>query len=102
VVFGLPVDTAHPMRGDLGERVRAQTTLRAGDVLSFGSWPHRVSLLAVPHPERVLFQATRTYGRRLPALQAVWDDLDGRFPWDAGYAPPRWLQPLPGTAAWRA
>lgn len=30
------------------------------------------------------------------------DDIEGRFPWDAGYAAPRWLQPLPATAAWRA
>jgi len=102
VVFGLPVDTAHPMLNDLGERVRAGARLDAGDVLSFADWPHRVQLLAVPHPERVLFQATRTYGGPVPALQAVWDDAGGRFPWEAGHTAPRWLQPMPGTSAWRA
>lgn len=102
VVFGLPLTTACPMLNDLGERVRAGETLRAGDVLRFADWPHRVHLLAVPHPERVLFQAIRTYGRPVPALQAVWDDLGGRFPWDDGYAAPRWLQPLPDSRAWRA
>ena len=102
VVFGLPADTAQPVLNDLGERVRAGTTLRARDVLSFDPWPHRVHLLAVPHPERVLFQAVRTYGRPVPALQAVWDDAAGRFPWEAGYTVPRWLQPMPGTHAWRA
>jgi hypothetical protein len=102
VVFGLPVDTAHPMLNDLGERVRAGAMLAAGTEVSFGSWPHRVHLLAVPHPERVLFQATRTYGRPVPALQAVWDDRSGRFPWQAGYSAPRWLQPLPDSPSWRA
>ena len=102
VVFGVPVDTSHPLLNDLGERVRSGVTLRPGDVLSFGPWPHRVHLLAVPHPERVLFQATRTYGRPVPALQAVWDDLGGRFPWEEGYAAPRWLQPLPDSPSWRA
>ena len=102
VVFGLPVETAHPLLNDLGERVRSGETLAAGTELSFGAWPHRVHLLSAPHPDRVLFQATRTYGRPVPALQAVWDDRSGRFPWQPGYCVPRWLQPLPDSASWRA
>jgi Domain of unknown function (DUF4262) len=102
VVFGLRVHVATAVLNSLGALVREGSALSPGERLSFGAWPHQVHLLDVPHPERVLFQALRTYGRTVPALQAVWNDAAGRFPWDPGYCVPRWLQPLPGTAAWHA
>ncbi|RAN79713.1 hypothetical protein B5P43_13105 [Bacillus sp. SRB_336] len=51
--------------------------------------------LEVLHPEGVMIWAHEMYGRRLSAIQLVWTDDEGRFPW-APNADPELLQPLHG------
>lgn len=54
-----------------------------------------VYLLEVLHPEDILIWAHEMYGRRLSAIQLVWTDDEGRFPW-APNANPELVQPLHG------
>jgi hypothetical protein len=54
-----------------------------------------VYLLVVLHPEDILIWAHEMYGRRWSAIQRVWTDDEGRFPW-APNANPELVQPLPG------
>ncbi|PYI67473.1 hypothetical protein CVV68_10285 [Arthrobacter livingstonensis] len=51
--------------------------------------------LEVVHPEDVLIWAHELYGCRMSAIQLVWTDVEGRFPW-APNANPELLQPLHG------
>jgi len=75
-----------------------------GEVLTFEQWGHRIAVEQLPNPAQILFSANRHYRRpdeaSVPAYQLTYDDLEGHFPWDEGYANPPHLQPRPGT--WRA
>lgn len=53
-------------------------------------------LLPLAHPTRRLASAVSLYGPKVTGLQAVYADLGGRFPWEAGYEHHR--QPLLGHA----
>jgi hypothetical protein len=56
----------------------------------------------VPNPGEILLGANGYYQRppeySVPALQLSYDDKEGRFPWEPGYASPA-MQPRPGTFA---
>jgi hypothetical protein len=47
-----------------------------------------------------VFEANRFYQRpdefSVPVLQLSYDDTEGRFPWEDGFATPE-IQPRPGT-----
>jgi hypothetical protein len=57
----------------------------------------------VPNPHEILYVAQNVYSGpglpTVPALQVCYPDAHGRYPWDAGYADTRWLQPPPGRFA---
>jgi hypothetical protein len=97
LVFGMSQLSACGVLNDLGERVRGGQRLQAGMTLGFDNWPHRVRLLTVADSSPILFAANRAYqlpgSPPVPALQAVWDDKGGRFPWDPGYSVPVHVQP---------
>ena len=101
LIFGLPHDSASSVLNDLCERVRRGGPIIAGELQTFDNWPHRLHAFALADTSEVLFAANRFYNRPpddpVPALQLVWDDRWGRFPWEPGYDPPDWLQPVPGT-----
>lgn len=101
VVFGLDQQSAGSALNDLGDRIRGGATLVEGELVSFAEWPCRLHVLALPNAAEILFSANRFYGRAdddpVAALQLVWDDRGGHFPWEPDYEPPGWLQPLPGT-----
>jgi len=103
VVVGLPPGTAAGVLNSLGAQVKAGGTLVPGVLLTLPQWPHRIVAEAIPNPGEIVLGANRHYRRppeaSVPALQLSYDDVDGRFPWEAGYAAPE-LQPRPGT--WRA
>ncbi len=86
---------------DVGGRVKAGEQFLPGMLISFDSWPHRLTVEEVPNPAAILFSANRHYGRpdeaSVSALQLTHDDTEGRFPWDFGYSIPAWVQPRPGT-----
>ena len=101
VVFGLAPHNAGPVLNDVGARVRAGSVLVPGALVDFDDWAHSVTVEAVPNPGEILFSANAHYGRSpfasVPALQLTYDDVDGRFPWDADYRRPQWVQPRPGA-----
>jgi hypothetical protein len=101
VVFGMDPGDSAGVLNDVGGRVRDGERVIPGELLSFTNWPHRLHVLPLVNPAEVLFAANRFYRRPdhdpVPALQLVWDDREGRFPWEPDFAAPRWLQPLPGT-----
>jgi hypothetical protein len=63
-------------------------------------WPHQISPEPVPNPGEIVFEANRYYQRpadvSVSVLQLSYDDTEGRFPWEKGYAAPE-MQPRPGT-----
>jgi hypothetical protein len=100
VIVGVDPGTAAGVLNDLGERVRRGEALVAGQAVTFESWPHRVVPETLPNPGHILLSANSFYRRppkySVEAMQLSYDDLEGRFPWEAGYSAPH-LQPRPGT-----
>jgi hypothetical protein len=100
LILGVTPGTASGVLNDVARRVRADRALTPGEVLTFDSWPHRVAVEVLPNPQAILFVANDFYERTddlsVPAYQLTYDDRSGRFPWDAGYDVPPWIQPRPG------
>lgn len=104
VVLSLDTGTAASLLNALCDRVRAGESLVPGQLLTFEQWAHRVTVEDLPNPGEVLFVANRHYRRpdsnSIQAYQLTYDDMEGRFPWETGYANGPHLQPRPGN--WRA
>ncbi|WP_040517447.1 DUF4262 domain-containing protein [Gordonia neofelifaecis] len=97
VMTGLPPDLAgvlleHAARSviadrsfgpgsDVPARLRRPVRFRAVDVID--SEPMRLTRIV--------------YGRQFDAVQLVWPDDDGRYPWQPGYSIPTQVQPLLGV-----
>jgi Domain of unknown function (DUF4262) len=58
-----------------------------------------VEFVAIPHPDLYLDIALALYGHRIRALQVVWADHWGRWPWDSGFRDGRGGQPVLGPRA---
>ncbi|PZF84006.1 DUF4262 domain-containing protein [Jiangella anatolica] len=101
LVYGLDLQSSAWVLNHLGERVRDGERFGPGRPLRLHGWSHRLQLFPFHDGEEpaVLGSAQRFYGRGpadpVPALQLIWDDADGRFPWDEGYELPAGLQPAP-------
>jgi hypothetical protein len=100
LILGVAPGTASGVLNDVARRVRAGRALTPGEVLVFDEWPHRVTVELLPNPQAILFVANDFYERTddtsVPAYQLTYDDRSRRFPWDAGYDVPSWIQPRPG------
>ena len=100
LIFGVPPGTAAVVLNSLGDRIRAGENLLPGLELTFEEWPQRVIPEQIPNPGEIVFDSNRFYqrpdGHSVPVLQLSYDDAEGRFPWDEGYAAPE-MQPRPGT-----
>lgn len=96
VVTGLPplvahrllTKTAHLMV-DHGEPVEAATVIDDDAELL-------LEVVDVDHPDVHLLMAVNLYGPRFRALQLVWADNRGRFPWEPRWAHGRRHQPVLG------
>lgn len=101
LVYGLPDGDACWVLNNLAERVRQGQRFAPGRVYPLDDSPRQVHLFAFHDdgPVPVLISAQRFYDRSradpVPALQCVWNDGRGRFPWEPGYDLPAGLQPLP-------
>lgn len=67
-----------------------QITLRAGPL---------VEVVEVEHPDAHMYAAVAIFGGELRALQLVWADRRGRWPWAAGFDDGRVRQPVLGVRA---
>ncbi|WP_170131295.1 DUF4262 domain-containing protein [Quadrisphaera granulorum] len=82
LVSGRGPAEARCLLGVLGDEVLAGHRFHVGDVLRRGPWP-QLRLLRVTSPEAlVVAQAVAADDVEIPALQVVWCDDDGRWPWD--------------------
>ncbi len=100
LIFDVSPETASGVLNDLGERIRSGEDLMPGQLITFDEWPHRIIPEPVPNPGEIVFDSNRYYQRpdehSVAALQLSYDDVEGRFPWEDGYAA-RQRQPRPGT-----
>ena len=77
------VDGEPPTRGE-------QIALRAGPL---------IEIVEVEHPDAHMDTAVAFYGSEFRALQLVWADGQGRWPWDARFGGRRGGQPVLGVRA---
>ncbi len=84
VVSGADFTTAHRVVDALAEIVRGGRRLRAGDEVDAAEAGRRCVMVRVAVPARLaVAQALYASGRApVPALQAVWADERGRWPWE--------------------
>ncbi len=100
LIFDVSPATASRVLNDLGTRVRSGENLVEGQLITSGEWPHRLVLERLPNPGEIVFTANHFYRRppdenSVEVLQVTYDDTNGRFPWDDGYAGAG-RQPRPG------
>jgi hypothetical protein len=100
LIFGVSPDDAATILNTLGERIRAGDNLVPGQLLTHTDWRRRIVVEKLPNPGEIVFSANRHYGRppgfSVPVLQLSYDDANGRFPWEPGFAEAG-TQPRPGT-----
>lgn len=105
VIYGLEPRHSARILNDVGEQIRNGLDLTDSEAVYATSIhpSHRLGILPVPNPESVVLVAQEQYrtdgGHVVPALQLVYADLFGRYPWEPSYRYPRWMQPMPGTFA---
>src|SRR5262245_15942644 len=88
-IFALPIDVAHGLLNDIGERVRAGGALRRHAPLSGVIKGYDLAVRRVDESWfDDLFCAGLAFYQRppLPFVQVVWPDPAGRFPWQPGAA----------------
>lgn len=87
VVFGLPPEVAHTIINDVGRRVKNGKRFKDGDVVEkLANFP--MAFVEVPRDrfEGHLNVALAYYGHgEFTALQLVWPDTQGKFPWQPSY-----------------
>jgi len=102
VMVGVGKAVAAGVLNTLGRRIRGGDTLMLGQIVTIDDWPHRVVPEDVPNAGEIVLWANDYYHRpaehSVPVLQLTYDDREGHFPWEEGYAAPD-QQPRPGTWA---
>jgi len=100
LIFGVGPEAALEVLNDAGAWIQGGGEMLPGMLLTLGDWPHRIIPEPVPNPGDIVLWANSHYRRpseySVPVLQLTYDDAEGRFPWDEGYATPE-SQPRPGT-----
>jgi hypothetical protein len=89
VVLGLPGGVAHRLLNAVGAEVRAGRAFAAGSASREILERFDVAFRPVPpeaHRGRLGWAVWFYDGPAFPALQVVYPDRDGRFPWEAGVA----------------
>jgi Domain of unknown function (DUF4262) len=98
IVFGLELDIMHRMINNIGEEIRNGRRFAPGDFSAEVLDDCDVAFRGVErrHFDEYLGFAQRIHeGDGFAAIQMVWPDSKGRFPWDAGFPDPlRPRQPM--------
>jgi hypothetical protein len=102
IAFGLPPERLHGLLNLVGDDAKAGGHRGPGDVSAEFIEGYPCSFIEFPATafREYLGYALWFYsGAPFPALQLVWPDKHGRFPWDAEVVPEvRRLQPTPGKS----
>jgi hypothetical protein len=88
IIFGLPPDVARPaLHSVAGDIIAGRRTVRPGQHADDVLEGHQAQFVPVSEPERHLPAAALFYagtGTAIRALQIVWPDRYGRWPWQTG------------------
>lgn len=97
IVTGVQQDPATTLLGVWAEYLLDESVVLPGEVLESGPW--LAQAVEVERPQDHLLMACRLYGDAVRALQLVWADEAGRWPWDRGHRARRAGQPVLGERA---
>ena len=97
VVAAVRPDEAARLLRHWGEYLLDESAVLAGECLHSGPW--LLEAVDVERPHDHLPFARQLYGDRVRALQLVWADGAGRWPWERGHQARRSGQPLLGRRA---
>ena len=96
VVTGLPYDRAVDLLNGVAEHVRHADAPRAGEVIPLRDGPV-IEIVRVAEPSVHLSVAAAINGPGFAALQLVYADDRGHWPWDVGFRGGRGGQPVLGA-----
>jgi hypothetical protein len=101
LVTGLAQDKAARLLNDVALAALDGRVFRPGAHIAVGDGP-LLEIVEVEHPDAHLNFAVALGGSDIRALQLVWSDDRGRWPWAAGWGPGRLRQPVLGIRAAKA
>jgi hypothetical protein len=87
VVFGLPPQVALSVLNDAARRARAGTLPLDSAVDDICNFPVVFKLVEASAAAEYILAANQRAGHSLRAVQMVWPDKGGRFPWEVGFDP---------------
>jgi hypothetical protein len=96
VVTGMPYDRAVDLLNDVAEHILHGDAPRPGEVLPLRGGPV-VEIVRVAEPSVHLAVAAALNGPQFTALQLVYADDHGHWPWEAGFRGGRGGQPVLGA-----
>ncbi len=92
-----PLRALHLLREFAG-RIESTLRLPPGKQVALSRRDH-VEIVKVAHPDAHMGFAIRLYGREVRAMQLVWTDEHGRWPWASDFNDGRGTQPVLGARA---
>lgn len=96
LIYGLPSEVATVVLNAAGARMGEDGPLQDGQRLSGLIQNYDLAVVDAVHTHD-LAMARRFYGNdQVQAIQLVWPDQNGRYPWDEGYSIRPTTQPLTG------
>ena len=96
LVTGLSADSAAQVLNDVAVAAVGGRVFEPGTHIAVGDGP-LLEIVEVDHPDAHLNFAVALGGPELRALQLVWADDRGRWPWAAGWGPGQPRQPVFGV-----
>lgn len=97
IVLGLQEAKAAPLIHGWANYLLDESLVLPGETMGFGT--RLLEAVEVSRPEDHLFFAVDLYGEAVRALQLVWNDDRGRWPWEPGHRARRAGQPVLGKRA---
>jgi hypothetical protein len=101
LVTGLPQEDAARVLNDVAVAAVGGRVFKPGAHIAVGDGP-LLEVVEVEHPDAHLNFAMALGGPNIRALQLVWADDRGRWPWAAGWGPGQLRQPVLGIRAQKA
>jgi len=100
ILFGLQQEVAHSVLNLIGAAVKSGQRFRTGERSREFLEQHECAFVAFPieaYHDYLGYARWFYTGDEFPALQCVWADVEGMFPWDAGVNNEfKARQPMPG------
>jgi hypothetical protein len=101
LVTGLSQESAARVLNDVAVAAVGGRVFEPGTHIAVGDGP-LLEIVEVDHPDAHLNFAVALCGPDIRALQLVWADDRGRWPWAAGWGPGQRRQPVLGVRAQKA